>query len=221
MCKKINLDEINSDENSKYCFIFDETNQLSLHVQHMHSTCIERKEAENFISDVYHLAHKANLNQFMSNLYIGRENSSSNIYAAIGAHNLGEGTGLVENYLSMPAQSILNSIDPLTVKRNQIVEIGNLAAVDIDYAKLIIAFSVFHLHEKYRWCLCTGTITVRQILKKMGIKYIVLEKADGKALGEEQNRWGTYYRHKPCVLALFVKDAYKAVSTQYSYKLSY
>jgi len=58
--------------------------------------------------------------------------------------HLNQFNAFLEQYLDEPIENILGKLSQTTVSRDKVVEIGNLAALDMDKAKLMVAFLVFH-----------------------------------------------------------------------------
>ena len=167
---------------------------------------LERVSVENFISDKYKEIHNASLSEFFSTLFVGYTENSMQV--AIGLENLNGKEAFLEQYLETPVQLSLEKIIQRKVSRDKLVEIGNLASLSMENAKLMVAFLVFHLsQQKIEWAVCTGTVAVRYVLQQMGLHFHVIDKANPNALGAAQKQWGNYYQQKPFVLAINVADA--------------
>ena len=186
----------------------------------VHDVCSrepERQQVEEYISLKYREMHKATLSHFSSTLFVGTANQQTQV--AIGIEQLQSHQAFLEQYLEQPIEQTLKKITQQDVARNKIVEIGNLASQNMEYAKMIVAFLVFYLTlEEVEWAVCTGTIAVRYVLQQMGLHFQVLEKADPDVLGEAKKQWGNYYQQKPLVLAINVADALAATLPHFTFK---
>ena len=167
---------------------------------------LERVRVESFISDKYKEIHNASLSEFFSTLFAGY--TENRMQVAIGMENLSGKDAFLEQYLETPVQVSLEKFTQSKVSRDKLVEIGNLASLNMENAKLMVAFLVFHLsRQKIEWAVCTGTVAVRYVLQQMGLHFHVIDKANPNALGAAQKQWGNYYQQKPFVLAINVADA--------------
>lgn len=170
------------------------------------SRTLERMRAESFISDKYKEIHNASLSEFFSTLFAGY--TENGMQVAIGMETLSGKDAFLEQYLETPVQVSLEKFTQSKVPRDKLVEIGNLASLNIENAKLMVAFLVFHLsRQKVEWAVCTGTVAVRYVLQQMRLHFHVIDKADPNALGAAQKQWGNYYQQKPLVLAINVAEA--------------
>ena len=191
--------------------------QLSVHeagvVDHF-----ERKEIEEYISLKYREKHNATLTHFSSTLFVGTSEDQTQV--AIGIEQLKTHKAFLEQYLEQPIEQSLQNMTQRDISRSKIVEIGNLASENMEYAKIIVAFLVFYLSlEGVEWAVCTGTIAVRYVLKQMGLHFHVLEKANPDVLGEAKKQWGNYYEQKPLVLAINVAESLSVTEKNYDFNV--
>ncbi|MFL4393903.1 thermostable hemolysin [Acinetobacter pittii] len=176
----------------------------------------ERFFLESFINNSFKKTHQAELSSYLSTLFSGKSNND--VKVAIGIESLKDHIAFLEQYLSIPVHKAIEQSVGYQVNREKVFEIGNLAAIDIKNAKLIIAFLVFYFSiHKVEWAVCTGTIAVRYALKQMGLIFHVLEKADPLALQDEGEQWGSYFEQKPQVLAIHVPQAFLVTKQNYSF----
>lgn len=180
---------------------------ISLNVKTLDpSRTLERVRVESFISDKYKEIHNASLSEFFSTLFAGY--TENRMQVAIGMENLSGKDAFLEQYLETPVQVSLEKFTQSKVSRDKLVEIGNLASLNMENAKLMVAFLVFHLsRQKIEWAVCTGTVAVRYVLQQMRLHFHVIDKADPNVLGAAQKQWGNYYQQKPLVLAINVAEA--------------
>lgn len=190
--------------------------QASLHIHKAGATFPNQKpRVEAYIRLKYREKHNAILTQFSSNLFVGM--LDNDIKVAIGIEGLKAQAAFLEHYLQQPVEYYLRKLIQQSISREKIVEIGNLASENVEYAKMMVAFLVYHLSAQgIEWAVCTGTIAVRYVLQQMGLRFHILDRADPDALGEEKRRWGNYYEQKPLVLAIHVADALAVTRENYT-----
>ncbi|MEG2360042.1 MAG: thermostable hemolysin [Acinetobacter sp.] len=132
---------------------------------------LERVRVESFISDKYKEIHNASLSEFFSTLFAGY--TENRMQVAIGMENLSGKDAFLEQYLETPVQVSLEKFTQSKVSRDKLVEIGNLASLNMENAKLMVAFLVFHLsRQKVEWAVCTGTVAVRYVLQQMRLHFM-------------------------------------------------
>ena len=196
---------------------FQKKTQLSVHEAGV-VDYFERKEIEEYISLKYREKHNATLTHFSSTLFLGT--SEDQMQVAIGIEHLKTHKAFLEQYLEQPIERSLQNITQQHVSRSKIVEIGNLASENMEYAKMIVAFLVFYLSlDGAEWAVCTGTIAVRYVLQQMGLHFHVLEKANPDVLGEAKKQWGNYYEQKPLVLAINVAESLSVTQKNYDFNV--
>ena len=194
--------------------------KMMLHIHAVQVGQPERKQVEAFISTKYQEMHKATLSHYSSTLFVGEFQHQTHV--AIGIEPLKSHQAFLEQYLVQPIEQTLTKMIQRDVARDKIVEIGNLASQNMEYAKMIVAFLVFYLTvAEVEWAVCTGTIAVRYVLQQMGLHFHVLEKANPEVLGEAKKQWGNYYQQKPLVLAINVADALAVTQQHYDFKVNH
>jgi hypothetical protein len=215
--KQINLNQFLAPKHLSAPVVSTRDHSLQLTVKSVERGEIpERRALENFIREKYRQVHQASVSTFSSTLFAGYVGAKMQV--VIGMEHLHQTNAFLEQYLDEPIENILGKISQTEVNRDQIVEIGNLAAVDMNQAKLMVAFLVFHLsRQQITWAVCTGTAAVRYVLQQMRLHFHVLEKADPEVLGEAQRLWGSYYQQKPYVLAIDVAEALQVTRQLYQF----
>ena len=177
-----------------------------------------RKELETFIQSVFFDTHKALLNAYLPELFSAK-NKDKKIVAAIGLRTFESSPIFLEKYLENPVDVSVSELAEKLVSRKKIVEVGNLASTCAGSSRLLIAFLINYLaNNDLEWAVCTGTNAVRAVLKRMGVEFQLIKKADPEALGEDQYHWGSYYQHNPFVLAVNVPQALKITQQKYRFQ---
>lgn len=217
--KQLHIQKLLEQKNAPLCpTVSSRHSSLGVRVKALdRSRSSERIAVENFIRDKYRAVHEASISEFFPTLFAGYVEQEMQV--AIGLEHLKTNAAFLEQYLDEPIEMILGKLGNTRVARERIVEIGNLAALNMDHAKLMVAFLVFHLTQKnIEWAVCTGTAAVRYVLQQMGLHFHVLDKANPELLGEAKRQWGSYYQQKPYVLAIHVAEALAVTKELYSFK---
>ena len=84
----------------------------------------------------------------------------------------------------------------------RIVEVGHLAATRAGEGRRLILLLGPHLAaQRFEWVVGTVTRSCASLFLRIGITPLTLGAADPAALGDEAGHWGSYYEHRPLVLA--------------------
>ncbi len=158
-----------------------------------------RAEVEAFIRGVYLRRFDAQVSAFMPVLACLRD--ATGIVAAAGYRDAGQSPLYLERYLGQPVETLLaNGASPPA--RHAIVEVGHLAASRAGEGRRLIRLLGPHLAQQgFQWVVSTLTAELRSLFLRIGVTPLTLGTADPAALGDEAGRWGSYYQHRPLVLA--------------------
>ncbi|TKV69739.1 hypothetical protein FDP08_14190 [Marinobacter panjinensis] len=131
------------------------------------------------------------------------------LLAAVGVRNAAQERLFLEDYLSVPIESVM----PVTgIERSRIAEIAHLAGVEAGVSRYLFAsLSVWLNGAGYDWVVCTGTDQLRNSFHRLGIATEVLADADRAHLPDSGAGWGRYYDHHPVVMAIRVADGVSAL----------
>jgi len=131
------------------------------------------------------------------------------LLAAVGVRNAALERLFLEDYLSVPVESVM----PVSgVARHKIAEIAHLAGVEAGVSRYLFAsLSVWLDSAGYDWVVCTGTDQLRNSFHRLGIATEVLADADPSRLPDGGAGWGRYYDHHPVVMAIRVADGVSAL----------
>jgi hypothetical protein len=170
-----------------------------------------RSALETYIHDRFAREYGADINSFMP--WLIALQTEQQFQAAIGFRPAGQSALFLETYLRQAVEHVLAQITQLPVERDQIVEVGNLAATQAgSSASLFCALASFLDHCHYQWVVISATPTVQNVFSKLGIPLIALAEALPQALpAEQRGRWGSYYECHPVVMAVHVKTAHRCV----------
>ena len=97
--------------------------------------------------------------------------------------------------------------------RPRIVEVGHLAASRAGEGRRLVLLLGPHLAALgFHWVVSTLTEELRHLFMRLGIAPLALGVADPAVLGAEAVHWGSYYDHRPVVLAGQIDLALKALA---------
>lgn len=169
--------------------------QLRLHRPHDAG----RSDVEGFIAETYLHHFDAHVTQFTPELVSIRE--GDRIVAAAG-YRVASDPLFLERYLDEPVEAVLGRCTGRQPQRETIVEIGHLSLRRANDGRTLLPALARHLAARnLQWGVSTLTEELRRLLTRMGIATIVLGAADVARLGSAATSWGTYYEHRPVVVA--------------------
>tara|TARA_R110002110_G_scaffold82061_3_gene213363 strand:+ start:3170 stop:3880 length:711 start_codon:yes stop_codon:yes gene_type:complete len=142
-------------------------------------------------------------------LLLALTSAQGTLLAAVGVRNAALERLFLEDYLSVPVESVM----PVPgVARNKIAEIAHLAGVEAGVSRhLFASLTVWLEGAGYDWVVCTGTDQLRNSFHRLGIATRVLARAYPENLPDGGAGWGRYYDHQPVVMAIRVADSLSAL----------
>jgi Thermostable hemolysin len=159
-----------------------------------------RPEVEAFIRRVYADRFGADVRQFAPVLVSLRDQGE--IVAAAGFRAGSCGPMFLERYLDAPVERLLDGATGRHPRRDRIVEVGHLAAARPGEGRRLIHLLGVHLSQRgFEWVVSTLTSELRHLLVRIGVTPLALGVADPAMLGPDAGHWGSYYDHRPVVLA--------------------
>jgi hypothetical protein len=160
----------------------------------------ERAALRRFISDKYLKDYGAELHHFAEYL-IGLRRTGDPWSAGLG-YTLAEAKKLfVEQYLDQPVEIAITTSLGIEVRRDQIVEVGNLAASSAGAARRVIIDTTTLLNRMNRsWVVFTATRSLLNSFLRLGISPVFLARADPARLADRGISWGSYYDTEPQVM---------------------
>lgn len=173
---------------------------LSLHLAQPASP--RRAGLESFIRARFAEQHGARVRHFMPCL-LGLEDGVGQLLGAVGLRSGASGPLFLERYLSQPAEAVIaHQHGNHPPRREQIVEVGNLAASSPGAARLlIVALTDLLVAMGFRWVAFTGTPTLLNSFQRLGLTPLPLGPANQACMGDELADWGSYYDNQPQVMA--------------------
>jgi hypothetical protein len=115
----------------------------------------------------------------------------------------------LERYLPAPVEFAISNLERRSVDRSGIVEVGNLAAKSAGSTRLIIvAMTRLLAMRGLQWVVFTGTTTLVNSFRRLGLEPVPVCAADPERLGVEQRAWGKYYSQNPRVFVGNVRNGF-------------
>ena len=160
----------------------------------------QRAAAEGFIADIFRRHYGAAVSSFAPNLMLLED--AGRIAAAAGWRCAGEERLFLETYLDEPIEAAVARLAGQPVRREAIVEVGNLAADRAGGSVDVILNLARHLDRLgYEWVAFTATSELIGIFRRLGLPPLALASADPARLGADAADWGSYYDSRPVVVA--------------------
>lgn len=170
-----------------------------------------RAEVEAFIRDIYQQRHGAHVREFMPVLVALHD--ATGIVAAAGYRAAGASALFLERYLAAPVETLLAGAHAPAPARSTIVEVGHLAAARAgEGRRLIMALGPHLARQRFQWVVGTLTQELRSLFLRIGVAPLTLGAADPAALGAAAADWGSYYEHRPLVLAGHLPQALRQLA---------
>lgn len=165
----------------------------------------ERSEVQAFIARIYAQRFGAHVQRFAPCLVSLRDPLSGDIVAAAGYRFADSGPLFLERYLNAPIEDLLSAQHGAPVARRSVVEVGHLAAGRAGEGRRLILLLGQHLAQPDQldaeWVVSTLTQELRHLFVRLGVTPLALGQADPAAVGVDLVAWGSYYDHRPVVLA--------------------
>lgn len=175
-----------------------------------------RPAVEAFIQSVYAASYGARVRDFMPTLVALRDGAGE-LLAVAGYRSAGEHALFLERYLDRPVQQLLAAGGARPPARERIAEVGHLAAAQAGQGRRLILQLGPHLAAQgFDWVVSTLTQELRHLFARLGIVPVALGTADPRLLGSEAAAWGSYYEHRPLVLAGQIAPALQALAQRRS-----
>lgn len=172
----------------------------------------QRQEVESFIQAVYGARYGARLHSFMPTLVALRDGEGE-LLAAAGYRSAGEHALFLERYLDRPVELLLAAGALRPPARGRIAEVGHLAAARAGQGRrLILQLGPQLVAQGFDWVVSTLTEELRHLFARLGLVPVALGIADPALLGLEAADWGSYYEHRPLVLAGQIAPALQALA---------
>ncbi len=162
-----------------------------------------RWRMEAFVRDGYRTRFDARVASLLPQL-LGATDRSGTLRAVIG---FGAGTRsplFLEQYLDAPIEDAVTRVAGRSVRREQILEVGNLVTDPTRVAPAFLQAFVLWTTSftSAEWLAFTGTRPLRVLLARLGADLRELAVARPERLIQGAEDWGAYYAHQPRVMAV-------------------
>ena len=138
-----------------------------------------RAEAETFVRKRFLRSHGAHVSTFMPTLLLLTD-AGDELTAVAGFRCAAQEPLFLEKYLPLPIDQVLEPHAGTSVNREEILEVGNFAALDSRRAKILMSFMpAYFLEYSARWIVFTATAAIRGIVAAMGGRCVEVGTADG------------------------------------------
>ncbi|HXH64038.1 MAG TPA: thermostable hemolysin [Mariprofundaceae bacterium] len=172
----------------------------------------DRAEVEAFIRATFFDVYRARVNLFMPHL-VRLRTLHDHLVAVVGYRDAANHSLFLEKYLDRPVEDVLSAAVGQPVRREDVVEVGNLADAAPGGARAAIIILTAFLHSAgYRWVVFTGVPKLRNAFGRLGLDPIELTPADPMRLtAQERETWGSYYAGQPLVMAGDIRHGFESL----------
>lgn len=125
------------------------------------------------------------------------ENRAEGPLAVLGYTRAGPEPLFLERYLDQPVEAVVGAVFGCTVPREQVVELGNLAACNGWAAVRLWSRAANDLGAEMEFAVATLTAPLRAMFARIGLPVTAL--AIARPGPDEAARWGSYYEGDPQV----------------------
>lgn len=180
----------------------------------------ERASIEQFIRKVFQEAYGASIQHF-ARVLLGVRGRNGEWVAALGFTAATGNRLFVENYDGSSAEQQISRRLATPVKRDQIVEVGNLAATSNGAARALIAGAISYLYQQgFSWVIFTATRALLNSFSRLDLRPIPLAIADPSRLPDQGQAWGSYYDTKPQIVAGSILLGYLSMTSRQQAQLA-
>jgi Thermostable hemolysin len=159
-----------------------------------------RRAVEAYIRRRFAEQHQAQVTHFLPGL-MGLQAHDGTLHGAVGLRGAAKGALFLEQYLDGPIEQAIRPLVGHDVVREEIVEVGNLAADGRGTARrLIVELSGWLSQGGFRWVAFTGTPALLNSFQRLGLPLTRIASADPARVGAQLSAWGRYYDLRPQVM---------------------
>jgi hypothetical protein len=166
----------------------------------------QRATVEQFIQRAFSRRHGATVRSFMPSL-VALEGYENRICGVAGFRSAADEPLFLEHYLPQRVELALSARLNRPVRREEVVEVGNLASLSCRAAFHLVALLPRLLLDRHHlWIVFTATSAVRAILGQLHAPTIELGTARASSVDGLGDDWGRYYDSDPRVMAGYLPD---------------
>lgn len=161
-----------------------------------------RREAEQFVTNRFRSEYGATVEYFLGRHILSYDNGK--LKSVVGYRVADEKPLYLEQYLSAPVEQVIADRRDVNerIDRASVVEVGNLASTSPgSFRRLILSLCRYFHEGSSSWVVFTSTPQLLNTFKKLGLELVFLGDAYEGDLDSGVENWGSYYEHKPTVVA--------------------
>ncbi len=167
----------------------------------------DRAALEAYVRTAFNRSHDADVSTFMPTLLAFRDGAGS-LRGVLGIRSAADAPLYLENYLDRPVEQAIVAAGYHPVERDEVIEVGNLAAGScLAAVRMVAQMPVQLMNRGYSWIVFTATSTVHEILLGLGAPLVELGRADPLRVARQGDKWGRYYDNDPRVYAGYLPDS--------------
>ena len=167
----------------------------------------DRAALEAYVRTAFNRSHDADVSTFMPTLLAFRDGAGS-LRGVLGIRSAADAQLYLENYLDRPVEQAIVAAGYHPVERDEVIEVGNLAAGScLAAVRMVAQMPVQLMNRGYSWIVFTATSTVHEILLGLGAPLVELGRADPLRVARQGDKWGRYYDNDPRVYAGYLPDS--------------
>ena len=145
---------------------------------------------------------------------IALEAADGGLLGVMGVRAANEEPLFLEHYFDLPIEEVIAPHATTQPSRDCIIELGNPAAGSPGAARiLIMALSAYLQGASFKWVVFTAAPSLRNAFTRPGLDLTPLGPASGSRLGARQRAWGSYYAHRPQVMAGDIHYGFERLNT--------
>lgn len=164
-----------------------------------------RPVVERLVTSVFRDQYGATVRDFPAQMFAVFDRRGTPQCAA--ALRDGDAGFLSEKYLDRDLHRELSDATGTTVRRDDIIELGSLAAPRPGGLLCMLhGFAQYGLDTGHKWVVYTATDRLRHLASRVGVDLIELGAAEGSRLADP-GAWGSYYENDPRICAVRSRDA--------------
>jgi hypothetical protein len=194
-----------------YASVADHSPMPAIHLEWLDAGAAQRSAAEAFVAEVFRQSYDAYVQHFLPR-FLTLRGADHDLRAVLGMRHADNTALFLEAYLSSTIEQHISEASGIEVPRSSIVELGNLASTHRGALRcIIVALTAYLKNTGPKWVAFTGTPTVLNAFRRLGLPLYALAAADKRRLGAAAGQWGRYYDSSPLVVACSVEEAYDAL----------
>ncbi len=168
----------------------------------------ERRRIERFLETEFKRSYNATITQHYP-ILMSVQDDDGNILGALGFRYADAEPLFLEQYLDVPVEEQLLRTSQISINRNKIVEVGNLASHGNGASIFLFTALTAFLSQQGREVISvTATDSLHRFFNHLNIELNILGYADQHRLPDAGMAWGSYYQSNPRIVTGNVEPSY-------------